>query len=293
MILTVTSAGLQAIAAAGAPGGPLVNITQYKLGDAYGYTPAVTDTALHGSLLYTGTPLNYSVLGNNSVDYTLYMDTSVGPFAFGEVGLYLSNGVLFALGSLTTPQAKTTGGTGNIINVDAILQVTNIAPVIQFNLPSSANARLLYVAHLVNLPTPPTANSNAYLTGDVDDGNNIIYALQYNATKWNFPTHQIATVANGIVATATTTNITSTNISALLPWTSSGKLIIQFTTGALAGYTRMLSATATNSATWADPFSIAATAGDRFDVYQSNFSVINLINQIPDDALVNAIVFGG
>jgi hypothetical protein len=62
---------------------------QFRVGDGYGYVPSASATALQGNTLYTGAPSNYIVQSDNSVVYTLLIDTNVGDFNFGEIGLYL------------------------------------------------------------------------------------------------------------------------------------------------------------------------------------------------------------
>lgn len=297
MLFQITSVGLQ-VAANAQAGGPKITITQYKIGDGYGYTPSASATGLQGTTLYTNSPSNYIVQSDNSIIYTLLMDTTVGDFNFGEIGLYLDTGELFALATTSSPVAKTSGVTGNVVSIDAVLQLTNIAPVVNFYYPSSETARLAELVNINHLSNPTTAGSNAYITGSVDDGNNYIYAFSKTGlnegAKWTFPTHALTVVANGAIATATQNSLTSTNIGNLVSNpVSNGKYVIQFLDGPLRGLCRILSSAGTNTVSWSAPFGQAPLAGNRFDVYVSNYSVMANIQQIADDSLVNAIVLGG
>jgi hypothetical protein len=99
----LTTAGEAAIAAN--PGVP-PKLYLFRLGDAYGYTPDPSDTALHGMQVHSGSPSDPVVQSSTLIKYTLAMDKDLGDFAFGEVGLYLPGGVLFALGASTIPIEK-------------------------------------------------------------------------------------------------------------------------------------------------------------------------------------------
>jgi hypothetical protein len=295
MEFTITNAGIQAAAVAQA-GGPVINLTQFKIGSGYGYMPAVTDTALHGSLLYTGSFSNYAVNASNEVQYTCTMNESVGNFNFGEVGLYLSNGVLFALGAVSSPVTKTatTGSAaGNYIDLYAKLLLSNLAASITFPITNVALAKFLTVAGIHMLNRPIAADSNAYITGSFDDGNNIVMAYRATDYKWNFPTHQFPVVSNGsITGTSTINSAVSTNIGSLISGVVAGMYIIQFTSGVLAGFSRLLTVGASNLVSWYEVTGSAPQIGDTFDIYKSNASTIASVSTLTDEALVNAIVFG-
>lgn len=92
----ITDAGLAAASIA-APGGPYVHITAFKVGSAFNYTPDRAMTDLQGTVLYTGVASGYNILADDTIEVVLVMDASVGTFQFGEIGIYLESGELFAL----------------------------------------------------------------------------------------------------------------------------------------------------------------------------------------------------
>ena len=97
----ITSAGLDAALLANEKGFK-VEITKFSLGSAFGYDPTVSDTKLKGNILYSASPSNYRYKGQYTVMITCVVPASVGPFDFGEIGLYMSDGTLFALASWDT-----------------------------------------------------------------------------------------------------------------------------------------------------------------------------------------------
>ena len=92
----ITNAGLDAALLASAQGFSVV-ITEFRLGNAYGYTPTKEDTKLKGNILYSSAPSSYNKKGNNTILITCTVPQAAGPFQFGEIGLYLQDGTLFAV----------------------------------------------------------------------------------------------------------------------------------------------------------------------------------------------------
>jgi len=111
MATVVTNVGITAINNA-STGGPRINVTQFRVGSAFGYTPTTNMTTLQGTSLYTGPITNYTVLPGDMVEYECILDQAVGPFNFGEIGLYLDTGELFSLTSLTQLRFKSAQNLG-------------------------------------------------------------------------------------------------------------------------------------------------------------------------------------
>lgn len=110
-----TDAGLAAASVA-TPTGPFIYIKTFQVGSAYGYTPQRTDTGLNGNLLYSGQPTSYSYVGDNTIDILCQIPAAAGPFDFGEVGLFLDGGVMFAKAVFDTPQTKYSALGTNIVS---------------------------------------------------------------------------------------------------------------------------------------------------------------------------------
>lgn len=130
----ITAAGVSAAANAAA-GGFKINITNFKLGSGSGYAPTGNETALQGTIEYSGAPIQIYQIDASTVMCVLRADDTVGPFAFGEIGIYLDTGTLFAIGVLPTALNKTANTPsvpGNVVEFDAALTLTNVAAVINF-----------------------------------------------------------------------------------------------------------------------------------------------------------------
>lgn len=227
MIFTITQAGL--LAANNAQiGGPKINITTFKVGSAVNYSPTINDVALHGTVLYTQAVNGYAVLSANEVEYTLILDDSVGNFSFGELGLFMEDGTLFALSALTEMQSKKktdASDAGNIVSFEARLVTTQIAAVISFPINQMPNARMLELPSVDLLKPPSISDSNVFLTLSRDTAGASIPAYKAADFEWSFPSfarifsgqvtgngvgYTAATITlvggtNGTVATATAT----------------------------------------------------------------------------------------
>ena len=81
-------------------------ITSFTIGSAYGYEPIAEDTAMHGDLLYRSQPERYKYIDQKTKLIVCQVPVEAGPFTFGEIGLWLDDGTLFALCALGSPIEK-------------------------------------------------------------------------------------------------------------------------------------------------------------------------------------------
>lgn len=129
----ITNVGLAAAAVAH-PEGPFIHITQFRLGNAFNYTPQRTDTGLNGTTVYIGSILTYNYIGDNTLKLEFDLPYSAGNFQFGEVGLYLASGEMFAKSAFEVLQEKIsnlTGVVGNRIKFSALIKLAQSTAVIQ------------------------------------------------------------------------------------------------------------------------------------------------------------------
>jgi len=112
-VFVVTQTGLDgATSAAGA--GIFLQLTTFKVGTGVGYTPTKSDTALHGTILYSDNITSFSTAADGSLIVNCTIDVNAGPFDFGEVGIYTSTGALFALMALPQLEHKYTALGSNV-----------------------------------------------------------------------------------------------------------------------------------------------------------------------------------
>jgi hypothetical protein len=294
MLFTITNAGIAAATQAGI-GGPKIEIATFKLGSGSGYTPTVFDNNIHGTVLYTGNVSNYRIDATDIVSYDCIVDQDIGDFSFGEVGLYLAGGTLFALATFDAIQPKrkaTPTSPGNSINVQAKLVFTNIAAVIDYEILTLTEAKLIEVPSVNVLQAPLFSPANAYIAHGGDDEGNPILVMRDSNYKWRFMNHKTIVVSGAITSgTNTASQITSTALALGLDNVVAGKYLIQFTSGALQGFPRTVASAASNTLTVSAPFGSAPNVGDTFEVYQSDSSLINTISSLEDDltALILAL----
>lgn len=216
MLYTITDVGIAAVARAQS-GGPKITITTYKLGAAAAYLPDHTQTALKGTIVDSGSIANYTVSSANEVQYVINLDETKGDFSFGEVGIYLSTGELFAVASLTSAQPKiksTTSSSGNFISLNPKLVLSGVAAVISFPITQISAAQYLEVASVDLLAPPNASNCNAYICHNNDDGGNPVLAFKNTDLRWAFSTHPTRIVSGAVTDFALATPAAPTLVGA-------------------------------------------------------------------------------
>ena len=103
--MVITNDGITAINNA-SNSGPRVDIDTFKLGADANFTPLATDTDIHGTQRYSGSVTNYRVVDADVVEFELIIDQTEGDYSYGNVGLFLSSGDLFALAAYPTLRNK-------------------------------------------------------------------------------------------------------------------------------------------------------------------------------------------
>ena len=212
MNFVITNIGISRIQDAQAGGFKIV-IAEFRLGSEAGFTPAPTDTSVRGTEVYRGKPTGFSIEGDNTVVYNLVLDANVGPFVYGNVGLFLEGGELFALGARDHTLQKlvtTASAVGNVIEEEARVVLSNIQPVIEF---TGQGVLVPETSDLSFIPAPAAAAGNAYIAHETDDdGNHMLLYKEANGI-WGINTHQNRVIKRGLVTgESNTTLITSTNI---------------------------------------------------------------------------------
>lgn len=188
----VTQVGLNNSVNAAAHGIQLVLAT-FKVGSAFGYTPSKNDTALHGTVLYTDNITNYSTDSQGNLVINCTINVTAGPFSFGEVGIYQSDGTLFALMALPALQQKFSSLGTNIASTftfTCYMRLGQAGGVIQIT--TGGQQGFQYIGQ----PNQPT-----WVWGTNDGGNSYVW----NPTNFNVAT------ARGILNTGGATYLAATH----------------------------------------------------------------------------------
>jgi hypothetical protein len=241
LLVQITNAGAALLAANSGP----IELSTFKLGSAYGYIPESTDTDIHGTLVNTGAPSSFQVINANVFKYSVYLDYDLGPFQFGELGLFTTDGVLFALGSnsvLLNKQPESAGVfSGNSIRLDIYLSIVGQNYAMWLDYASSSNNFQMAVLQSVDsLPPPQSATPNAYIITGASSSQSSFMAYTSQTGLWNFDCYQYANQAAATV-TAFTPNSITISQSQYVPGMSPaypGATIIEFSSGALYGICR-------------------------------------------------------
>jgi hypothetical protein len=238
MRVQLTNAGAALLDANTGP----IQVSTFKLGSAYGYVPAPTDTDIHGSLVYTGAPSQYFVVNSNVVKYSVVLDYALGPFNFGEIGLYTSTGVLFALatGDSLLSKIPVTSPGGNAVRADIYLSMVNQNYEMWLDYPDSSNQfRLAVLQSVDQLPPVSNATPNAYIvSGAVLPSNageqSAFLAYTDQSGLWSFDAYAFAyqKEATIVAADALSVTISNTDYTPAIAASYYGELICEFSTGA-------------------------------------------------------------
>jgi len=266
MHFVLTTAGLEAINAN--PSTP-PTLSAYQLGSASNYLPQPEDTDLHGSDLYGGIPSVPIVQANNLTKYTIFLDASVGTFAFGEVALFLPGNVLFALGVASLPIQKTASSgaiKGNSLSIDCYVSTTGTTYAIYAELGNtSSNLNVPAVSSIDSLPSAYQAFPNLYQAPSPDfNGSVLVYS---NGGEWSFTGYEEVVVNSPITsASPLSVSIASGGISPVF----AGELILQMIDGVSAGSVRVVTgfSSLTNTYAVGSPFSNVPQVGNYVKVFK-------------------------
>ena len=269
----LTDAGLYAASLA-TPTGPYIQIVAFKLGDDFATAPLPTNTALVGNTVYNGVPASFSYYDSKTIQINLEVPAEVGPFDYGELGLYLPGDVLFArfsYGVLRTKQTSISSGYANVLRIKALITLAQ-GPAV-FNINPGTQQTTLEVANfsLVNTPLDNPENPLAI----VHEPNNFqesTLLYRTDQTLWNLVNYvKIGTA--GITGTSDATHIDSTYFANLYQPVSGslGKYVIQ-TAG---GYLRTISGISGNRAMLAHPIDTSSLLGQNISVYELDTMLLN------------------
>jgi hypothetical protein len=298
MRVQLTNAGAALLNANEGP----IQVSTFELGSDYGYVPAPTDTNIHGSLIYTGAPSQYFVVNSNVVKYSILLDYSLGPFSFGEIGLFTSTGVLFALATADEPFSKipVTSTGGNAIRADIYLSMVNQNYEMWLDYAdTNSDFRMAVLQSVDQLPPTAQAAPNAYvISGAVLSSNagqqSSFLAYTDRSGLWNFDAYAFANQQEATIVAADSLSVTinNTDYTPAIAASYFGELICQFSTGANFSICRYVQAVVEGSTTTTISFYNqmlqVPIVGDKIIF----FSRIALSTTIPNLPIASSTVLG-
>lgn len=275
----VTQAGLAAATVAN-PGGPYIHITEFRCGSGVNYTPPgyvpgvspTTQTALQGTTLYTSTAASYTVIDADTVELLLLIPASVSSFNFGEVGIYLEDGTLFAICvfDLLQSHIHAVGNqAGTNWKIRARLKLAQIPAIC--NVTTLVSQSLLEVPNWQSLirPVDQPGGANAAIVHDNNSSDDPVLVIRDVDNEWGlvgYSRQLLGSTADG-GASATTTTLTHPGIAGLvfqMPSTSS-RYMVKFAGGAMRKITGNPSA---NTVSWTP--ALGAVPSGAFSIWEED-----------------------
>lgn len=265
-----------------------IQLSSFQVGSAFNYPPKSSDTGLHGTSLFTGTPTPYGVVNANVVKYTAILDTTVGTFGFGEVGLYSSDGNLFALATspvLINKEASVNGAAGNSIRIDIYLSMVGDNYQMWMDVAQSNNPFRVATLNSVD-QLPPTADAvpNVYIVSGLTPSQMAFQAYTDRQGLWNFDVYQYdlqkEVTITGFSSTSVSIDI-SDYVSGLTP-AYVGELILQFSTGQAYSICRNITNTVVGATqatlSFSTPLALTPVVGDKILLFSRQIQSTTVAN---------------
>jgi hypothetical protein len=236
IVVQLTNQGAALLEASTGP----ITLGQFVLGSAVNYVPQPTDVNIHGTPVFSGTPSAPLASSANIVKYGVLLDYPLGPFYFGELGLFTTGGVLFALvawSELIQKLSSTVSPPGNAIQIDIYVAVVgqNYSMWIQ-TAESNNSFRVAVLASPDLLPQSQQAIPNVYvISGYGENNQSTFFAYTDQNAMWQFDAYTFASGTNITVVSSDNQSITvlASEVTQNMIPTYIGQIILEFANGAL------------------------------------------------------------
>ena len=278
MDFKITDVGIAAALNASSEG-PWVRISSFKVGSSFNYTPSSTQTELKGTILHEGPPIAYQVVDGTSCEFTLELNETVGTWQFGEIGIYMYSGELFAVGTLKRPQWKVAypDTDFNTYRIKVRIYLSDGLPKIELVATTLVAGIIYELPSVEDLPLPLDALTNAYLCHSQDNhGNDGLCTLGEDRFRWTIHSHLPKVFEGKVQAVgADKKSLTNDGISKKVPTNSyeDGKYLVQWLSGKARGQVRRVLGVHDNTINWGRPEHNYAV-GDNFEILASTVSAM-------------------
>lgn len=182
MIVQITNQGaiLQAAATA-----PLV-MTSFVLGAGVNYVPDPTQVNIQGNAVYTGLPGLPVIANQNTIKYPLYLGDNLGPFTYGEVGLFY-NSTLYAICVFDTLVTKNplnpVTHTGGAVVTDIYVPIVSSNYEMYANNVQANAFKASVLSSVAELPYSQTTTNNLFVIQDLPKA---FLAYTDRVGEWHF-----------------------------------------------------------------------------------------------------------
>jgi len=159
---------------------------------------------------------------------------------------------------------------------------------------AKTETRMSELSSVELLTKPSDSNGTSYVCASLDDDGNPTVALKNTVDTWRFSNYSKRVFTGTIAASPSPTlaSLSSTLTSSGVSTVITGKYLVQFTSGALAGTVRPLLSKTDSSFTWATDLPSLPAAGEQFEVYQSTTSTITDLEAGSSNAIIYSILLG-
>ena len=160
----ITDAGISALLDAGI-NGPKIEVTQVRIGSDL-VAPSASATDVSG-FVWQGdsTYIQYQILDEKTFAFKITLDESIGDFPIGNIGLFLKDGTMFTISSLTTQRTKlknsgTQVGNREVFMIPIVL--SGVSGLIDVTVIVPDEASIPFVQNENDLPDPTLAAYSVY-----------------------------------------------------------------------------------------------------------------------------------
>lgn len=290
-LFLVTDVGLAAASVA-TPVGPFIHITGFKIGSAFGYEPSRSDTGLNGNTLYSGVPISYQNIGDNTINVVLRIPPDAGPFDFGEVGVFIGDNadILFAKAVFDSPQTKFSSLGTNLqstFTFNCLIKLEQSVAIFKIDTESGVPPSIWEVDKWSDI-YPPGISANpdtpAILVRELDGNDNSSFLHKANDEKWTLGTNYARYGARTIAsATLTSVQFAKTQFPNVTPTAAVDRqFVIEFDDG----FYRSVGSVIDAGANWQfnlnpDPLLSLPTVGAQAYLYNNNGVSFASLTDVP------------
>lgn len=178
-----------------------IALVKYRIGEdaAIVLDPSLTDVV---NQVHSGgiDDISYDITADDQVKIKITLDESVGPFDFGNIGLFTDDDTIITISTFTEEQIEKTpnapgGVVGNRIVLVIPITFTNVGELIDFTLIPGAVSSWPFVQEIADLPDPLTAPFEGYIVREDPSQDKPITAIR-NQTgpltfEWAFDFHNL------------------------------------------------------------------------------------------------------